>query len=266
MAKQLGKRVVLNSPVRKITQLRDRVIVDSDNMTAIGQRVIVAIPPPLAGRLQYSPALPALRDQLTQRMPMGSVMKVIAVYDKPFWRDSGWTGQVVSDIGPAQVTFDSTPPEGTPGALMAFIEASASRQLDTVSKATLRSMVLDNYAKYYGDKARHPIAFYEKRWDNDIWHRGCPVCYTPPGVLLDYGKAIRQPVGRIHWAGTETSTYWNGYMDGAVRSGERAAEEVRKLLKSTPKAPSGGGSSSNGGSSGGGSGSDTHDPRVQAGA
>jgi monoamine oxidase len=235
MAKQLGKRVVLGSPVRKITQLKDRVKVESDKLTAIGQRVIVAIPPPLAGRLQYSPALPALRDQLTQRMPQGSVMKVIAIYDKPFWRDANWTGQVVSDVGPAQVTFDNTPPEGSPGALMAFVEASTSRQLDAVSKAELKSKVLDNFATYFGAAARNPTAFYEKRWDNDVWHRGCPVCVPGPGVLLDFGTAIRQPIGRIHWAGTETSTYWNGYMDGAVRSGERAAAEVKKLLKKTPK-------------------------------
>jgi monoamine oxidase len=229
--------VVLSSPVRKITQLKDRVQVDSDKLTAIGQRVIVAIPPPLAGRLQYAPALPALRDQLTQRMPFGSVMKVIAIYDKPFWRDQGFTGQVVSDKGPAQVTFDNTPPEGSPGALMAFIEASTARQLNPVSKAELKAKVLDNFGTYFGDAARHPKAFYEKRWDNDIWHRGCPVCVTAPGVLLDYGTAIRKPVGRIHWAGTETATYWNGYMDGAVRSGERAAAEVRPQLRATPKPP-----------------------------
>ncbi|MEA2474082.1 MAG: monoamine oxidase [Thermoleophilaceae bacterium] len=237
MAQQLGKSVVTRSPVTKITQLKGRVRVDSAKLTAIGQRVIVAIPPPLAGRLQYDPPLPALRDQLTTRFPMGSVMKVIAIYDKPFWRDAGWTGQVVSDTGPAQVTFDNTPPEGAPGALMAFVEASTSRQLNTASTAELKAKVLDNFATYYGDKARNPTAFYEKRWDNDIWHRGCPVCFTPPGVLLDYGKAIRAPIGRIHWAGTETATYWNGYMDGAVRSGERASEEVRKLLGSTPKPP-----------------------------
>jgi monoamine oxidase len=237
VAEALGKSVVLSSPVTKITQLSDRVRVDSAKLTAIGQRVIVAIPPPLAGRLQYSPPLPALRDQLTQRFPMGSVMKVIAIYDKPFWRDDGWTGQVVSDVGPAQVTFDNTPPEGAPGALMAFIEASTSRQLNDASTGDLKAKVLDNFATYYGEKARSPIAFYEKRWDNDIWHRGCPVCYTPPGVLLDYGPAIRQPVDRIHWAGTETSTFWNGYMDGAVRSGERASDEVAKLLGATPKPP-----------------------------
>jgi monoamine oxidase len=226
VAQQLGKSVVTGSPVRKITQLSDRVQVDSDKLTAIGQRVIVAIPPPLAGRLQYEPQLPALRDQLTQRFPMGSVMKVIAIYDKPFWRDQGYTGQVVSDTGPAQVTFDNTPPEGSPGALMAFIEAATSRQLNPVSTDELKAKVLDNFATYFGDQARNPTAFYEKRWDNDIWHRGCPVCFTPPGVLLDYGKAIREPIGRIHWAGTETSTIWAGYMDGAVRSGQRAAAEV----------------------------------------
>jgi monoamine oxidase len=237
MAAALGKRVVTGSPVRKITQKSDRVQVDSDKLTAVGQRVIVAIPPPLAGRLQYSPALPALRDQLTQRFPLGSVMKVIALYDKPFWRDQGYSGQVVSDTGPVQATFDNTPPEGTPGALMGFVEASICRKLNEVSKDELKQKVLDNFAQYYGDEAKNAIGFIEKRWDKDVWHRGCPVCVPGPGVLLDFGTAIRTPVGRIHWAGTETATYWNGYMDGAVRSGERASEEVAKLLGATPKPP-----------------------------
>jgi monoamine oxidase len=237
MAEQLGKRVVLGSPVRKIKQQKDRVRVESEKLIAVGQRVIVAIPPPLAGRLQYTPRLPALRDQLTQRMPQGSVMKVIALYEKPFWRDKGWTGQVVSDVGPVQATFDNTPPEGSPGALMGFVEASIARNLDTVSKAELKERVLNNFAQYYGDEAKNAIGFIEKRWDNDVWHRGCPVCVPGPGVLLDFGTAIREPVGRIHWAGTETSSFWNGYMDGAVRSGERASAEVLKLLKKTPKPP-----------------------------
>jgi monoamine oxidase len=237
VAEALGKSVVLSSPVRKITQLSDRVRVDSDKLTAIGQRVVVAIPPPLAGRLQYSPPLPALRDQLTQRYPMGSVMKVIAIYDTPFWRDQGFTGQVVSDTGPVQVTFDNTPPEGSPGALMGFVEATTSRQLNEVSPDELKAKVLEVYVKYFGEQAGNPTAFYEKRWDNDVWHRGCPVCCPGPGVLLDYGEAIRTPIDRIHWAGTETSTYWNGYMDGAVRSGERVSDEVVPLLGATPKPP-----------------------------
>jgi monoamine oxidase len=237
MADQLGKSVVTGSPVRKITWKGDHVVVESDKLNAVGQRVIVAIPPPLAGRLRYNPPLPAIRDQLTQRMPMGSVMKVQCVYERPFWRDKGFSGQVVSDVGPGQVTFDNTPPSGSPGILMAFVEATASRQLNGISTDEMKSKISENFAKYFGDEAKNPIAFYEKRWDNDPWHRGCPVAFTAPGVLLDYGRAIRDPIGRIHWAGTETSPYWNGYMDGAVRSGERASAEVLPLLGATPKPP-----------------------------
>jgi monoamine oxidase len=238
MARALGKkRVILNSPVRRIVQRASQVRVESDKMIAIGQRVIVAIPPTLAGRIDWKPVMPAKRDQLTQRMPMGSVMKVQCVYPKPFWRDAGLTGFALSDLEPAQATFDNTPPSGSPGVLMAFVEASASRQRNPIPTAALRAQVVENFVKFFGDQAANPTAFLETRWDNMAWHHGCPVGFTAPGVLLDYGEAIRTPVGRIHWAGTETSTYWNGYMDGAVRSGERAAAEVLPKLGRTPVCP-----------------------------
>jgi monoamine oxidase len=233
LAKKLGKRIRLNAPVRRIVQRKGSVEVQAAGLTATGQRVVVAIPPHLAGRIDYSPQMPALRAQLTQRMPMGSVMKVQAVYSKPFWRDAGYNGQVVSDIGPVQATFDNSPPDGSRGVLMGFVEASFARELDGSTAAERKRLVLDNYAAYYGEAARNPIQFVETRWDDEIWTRGCPVAATPPGVLLDYGEAIRAPVGRIHWAGTETSTYWNGFMDGAVRSGERVAKEVLPKLGKT---------------------------------
>jgi monoamine oxidase len=194
----------------------------------------VAIPPHLAGRIDYSPKLPAMREQLTQRMPMGSVIKVQAVYPRPFWRDAGFNGQVVSDTGPVQVTFDNSPPDGSRGVLMGFVEASTARRLDGPGRTDeRRRLVLENYAAYFGDEALGAIQYVEARWDDEVWTRGCPVCAAPPGVLLDYGPSIRTPAGRIHWAGTETSTYWNGYMDGAVRSGERAAREVLARLGKT---------------------------------
>ena len=197
-------------------------------MTA--QRAVVAVPPPLAARIDYSPQLPALRDQLTQRMPMGTVMKVHAVYPEPFWRAAGLTGQAVADTPPAQATFDNTPPSGTPGILMAFVEAEAARQRLGASRHDLRREVLKNFSDYFGPQAASPTSFRVSDWQEEIWTRGCPVCFTAPGVLLDYGRAIREPADRIHWAGTETATFWNGYMDGAVRSGERAAKEVLAAL------------------------------------
>jgi monoamine oxidase len=234
LARRLGKRVRLRAPVRRIVQRKGSVEVQADGVTATGQRVIVAIPPNLAGRIDYSPKLPAMREQLTQRMPMGSVIKVQAVYERPFWRDAGYNGQVVSDTGPVQVTFDNSPPDGSRGVLMGFIEASTARRLDGPGRTEeRRRLVLDNYAAYFGDEARNAIQYVEARWDDEVWTRGCPVCATPPGVLLDHGPWIRTPAGRVHWAGTETATYWNGYMDGAVRSGERAAREVLARLGKT---------------------------------
>ena len=238
VARRLGGRVVLEAPARTITQGRGKVRVEADGIAVTAQRVIVAIPPPLAGRLEYDPPLPALRDQLTQRFPMGSVTKVVATYPRPFWRDDGLTGQAVGDLEPVEVTFDNSPRDGSPGALMGFIEAQQARRLDSATSAERRRAVLENFAAYFGDQARSATGYVEKTWDTDIWTRGCPVAFTPPGVLLDYGDQIRRPVGRIHWSGTETSTFWNGYMDGAVRSGERAATEVLALLTArTPRPP-----------------------------
>ena len=230
LARRLGKRVRLKAPVRRIVQRKGSVEVQADGVTATGQRVVVAIPPHLAGRIDYSPKLPAMREQLTQRMPMGSVIKVQAVYRKPFWRDAGFNGQVVSDTGPVQVTFDNSPPDASRGVLMGFIEATTARRLDGSTTGERRKLVLGNYASYFGDEALDALEYVEARWDDEVWTRGCPVCAAPPGVLLDHGEAIRRPAGRIHWAGTETSTYWNGYMDGAVRSGERVAREVAAKL------------------------------------
>jgi monoamine oxidase len=230
LAERLGDRVVLSQPVRRIVTENGTVTAIADGYSVAAKRAIVAVPPPLTARIEYSPQLPALRDQLTQRMPMGTVMKVHAVYPEPFWRAAGLTGQAVADTPPAQATFDNTPPSGRPGILMAFVEAQAARQRLGASREDLRREVLKNFSDYFGPQAATPTSFHVSDWQEEIWTRGCPVCFTAPGVLLDYGRAIREPVDRIHWAGTETATFWNGYMDGAVRSGERAAREVLAAL------------------------------------
>jgi monoamine oxidase len=188
--------------------------------------VIVATPPPIAGRIRYEPLLSALRDQLMQRMGMGSLMKAEAVYDKPFWRDQGYTGQVISDVGPVKVTFDNSPPDGSVGVMMGFIGGTEARQLTQKSPADQQAAALGSFANYFGEQARNPRDYVQFNWTTEEWTRGCPVSILSPGTLLDFGEAIRRPEGRIHWAGTETATYWNGYMDGAVRAGERAAAEA----------------------------------------
>lgn len=230
VASQLGKRLVLSAPVRRIEQSSSGVTVVADAMSVTGKRVIVAIPPTLAGRVDYKPALPPLRDQLTQHMPQGTLMKFEAVYDKPFWRAKGLSGQAVSENGPIKVTFDTSPSNGSPGVMMGFIGGHEARVWEDRSEDDRRAAALQSLANYFGNEALNPREIVEFNWSTEVWNRGCPVAVLAPGTLIDFGTALRTPVGRIHWAGTETSTFWNGYMDGAVRSGERAAKEVLAAL------------------------------------
>jgi monoamine oxidase len=230
IAQWLGRRVILNAPVRRIEQTGGGVTVYADGQTVKGRQVIVAIPPTLAGRIDYSPALPPLRDQLTQHMPQGSLMKFEAIYDTPFWRANGQTGQAVSENGPIKVTFDGSPPGGSPGVLLGFIGGHEARTWQDMPASDRRVAALQNLANYFGNQALSPREVVEFNWSAETWNRGCPVAVLGPGTLIDFGTALRAPIGRIHWAGTETSTFWNGYMDGAVRSGERAADEVLAVI------------------------------------
>jgi monoamine oxidase len=226
LAKRVG-HVVTGAPVRGIDQGGGRVRIATRRGTWDARRAIVTLPPTMAGRLRYRPKLPANRDQLTQRVPMGSVIKCMAVYDEPFWRADGLSGSATSDTGPVKLTFDNSPPDGGPGVLLGFIEAQEARELAPATKEERRDAVLGSFERYYGAEARTGAREYvEKSWADDPWSRGCYVGYTPPGVLVGYREALREPVGRLHWAGTETATVWNGYMDGAIESGRRAAGEV----------------------------------------
>jgi monoamine oxidase len=226
VAAELGTRVRLGVPVRRIDQGFGRATVWADRRRFFGQRVIVAIPPTLAGRIRYEPSLPPLRDQLAQRMPQGTLMKFEAIYATPFWRAAGLSGQAVSEIGPIKVTFDTSPQSGGPGIMMGFIGGHEARVWGDRLPGERRTAALQNLAAYFGNQAFNPSEVVEFNWSAEPWNRGCPVALVGPGTLIDFGTALRTPVGLIHWAGTETSTYWNGYMDGAVRSGERAAAEV----------------------------------------
>jgi monoamine oxidase len=224
MARQLDVR--LSTPVRRITQTADGVTVEADGLTVAAGRVIVAIPPTLAGRIEYEPALPAARDQFTQRLGQGTLTKVTVVYPTPFWRAKGLTGTAVSADGLVNATFDDSPESGRPGVLFGFVGGDSARAYERMSPAEGRAKVLAELATLFGPEARTPTAYHDTRWTNERWTRGCPVGIAGPGTLLAYGDRTRAPVGRVHFAGSETSTFWNGYMDGAVRSGKRAAAEA----------------------------------------
>ena len=230
MAGDLGRRLLLRQAVRQITQTRTGVRVETGRMTVRAKRVVVAVPPALAARIEYRPGLPFQRDQLTQRMGQGTLTKVSARYSTPFWRDAGYTGTALSSRGFVSATFDGSPPDGDPGVVFGFVGGDKAREYERLSKGERRSRILAEFAEFWGAEAEQPDEYWDTRWPAQRWNRGGPVGIHGPGSLVANGPALRAPVGRIHWAGTETSTYWNGYMDGAVRSGERAAQEVLDAL------------------------------------
>jgi monoamine oxidase len=217
---------MLKSPVRRIDQGRFGVRVWSDKFYVSGKRAIVAMPPALCGRVIYHGGMTDLRDQLMQRIPQGTLRKFEAIYEKPFWRDKGLSGQAISNIGPIKVTFDASPKDASPGVILGFIGGTEARVWTPRSPDERKKACLDLLSTLFGTEAQNVKAVHEKDWVADPYAIGCPVGVLPPGTLLDFGEALRAPVGKIHWAGTETSDYWCGYMDGAVRSGERAAAEA----------------------------------------
>lgn len=232
LAGQLGERVVYDAPITTIAY-EPTVRAAGPTVEVTARRAVLAMSPALTGRLTYSPALPAHRDQLTQRMPNGSVIKCNAVYEQPFWRQAGLSGQVTSDTGPVKVVFDNSPPDGQLGVLLGFLEGDQARRLGRWEAGDRRAAVLDCFARFFGEQARTPVEYVERDWSVEEWTRGCYGAFLPPHTWTAFGTALREPVGALHWAGAETATEWMGYMDGAVQSGERAAAEVLARLGST---------------------------------
>ena len=230
LAKKLGRALVLESPVRRIVQRRRGVSVHSDRLEVRAKRVIVAVPPILTGKIDYEPGLPAERVELIDHFPQGTMTKAACVYERPFWRDDGLTGQVLHDKGPISATFDDSPEDGSLGVVFGFAGGDQARSLAKLSKRRRRDAVIANYVEFFGPQAASPTRYVETAWKGETWTRGCPVGIPGLGQTAARGQALREPVERIHWAGTETSDYWAGYMDGAVRSGERVAAEVIERL------------------------------------
>ena len=228
MATSAGQ-VCTSAPVREIHQDDDEARVVTDTHTWATQRVVVTVPMPMADRIRYTPPLPTSRDQMTQRVGMGATIKVLALYDEPFWRAEGFSGEGVCTDGPVTVTFDNTTPTGQ-ACLLTFIAGAPARGWAERPEAERRAFVLNTLARYFGEKALSPTHYVENDWATEPFILGAPIATFPPGTLSVYGDALRAPVGRIHWAGTETALESTGFMEGALESGDRVAEEVLGAL------------------------------------
>ena len=227
LAEPLAESLFLGSPAfRIVDEEKAGVRVEAERFKVQARRAVVAMMPSDTRRIAFTPELPLARRSLVEAWRGESAIKVNVVYDEPFWRKDGLSGLGLSDRPPIGVTFDNSPSDGSRGVLLAFLtEVGVAKD-----PALRRTTVLAGLAELFGRRAKKPIAYFEQDWSRDGWTTGC-VSPVPCNVLTRFGPALRAPFGRIHWAGTETSETWCGYMDGAVRSGERVAAEVLASLR-----------------------------------
>lgn len=226
IAKGLGERVVLSSPVVAIEQSSNTVTVKTKEKSFQARYTILAVPPPVTSRIDFSPHLPPWRRQLAQKMAMGAAIKFNMAYSSPFWRESGYSGEIVSNLGPVSVTYDNTTLDGRQAAIVGFIVGRHAHEWSGRAEGERREAVLKHLERYFGPQTRSYESYVDKDWSEEAWIGGAPTGYMPPGALSLIKQNIAAPTGRIHWAGTETATEFNGYLEGALQSGERAAEEA----------------------------------------
>lgn len=228
MAEELGPRVLLDAVVRSIERHADgSLAVTSDKGTVAAKAVIVAIPPEHRAGIAFLPELPPEYGKLAQHWPQGNLSKAYVAYETPFWRADGCSGEALSDEGPVFITFDVSPGDDGPGILLGFTDA---RTFDPLPPAERRDLALAGFAMLFGDAALSPIDYLDHCWSAEPFAPGGPTAAVPPGSWTSYGPWLRKPVDGIHWAGTETADKWTGFLDGAIRSGQRAAAEVDREL------------------------------------
>lgn len=230
MAASLQDALTLEAPVRSIEHDGDRVVVRHDGGEAIARRVILAVPPALTAEIDMNPPRSAARQRIETGMPMGSVVKCIVEYARPFWRERGYSGEAISDGSPIRATFDACNQDGSFCGLVAFVIADGAREFGQLPEAERKDRVVEHLTRLFGTQAKKAKAYTDMDWSQERFSKGCYVGLMRPGVLTEAGRALRAPANLVHFAGTETATRWCGYFDGAIEAGERAADEVLAAL------------------------------------
>ncbi len=230
-ATHLGAAVRLGSPVSRVEQDQRGVTVHTPAGPVRARRAVVTGTPAAQARITFSPQLPAPRRRWIARSPMGDVAKVHVTYNRPFWRERGLSGQLTTyDGSPVAYTFDNSPGDGSRGVIAAFVYGDDYRDWSAQPHEARRKAVLDVLAAL-GDESARPLSYLELLWPEEPWAEGAYAAIPTPGTWRAHASGRREPVGRVHWAGTETAGVGNGYIEGAIRSGERAAGEVLAALR-----------------------------------
>ena len=235
MAGELGDRVVLATPVRRISWLADAAIVDHAGGTLLARRVVVAVPPSMCERIDWEPVLPVPRTTAQRSMPMADVVKVNVVYDRPWWRELGLSGLVTDIDGPVGFCVDNSSPDSTYGILAGFFAGDAARAFSDATlgddaRARRRAAWTDQAVRWFGPHAADIREYTDCDWAAQPYADGGYSGVMQPGGWTEAGAAVVAPVGPLHWASSETAAEWTGYVEGALQAGERAAAEILAAL------------------------------------
>ncbi|XP_063600227.1 probable flavin-containing monoamine oxidase A isoform X2 [Penaeus indicus] len=242
LAKNLGDEIVfLSHPVVRVDQTGENVKVTTENGDTVeARRAVMTAPPNMILKMAFSPPLPPSKRLIYENLPIGHLIKFVVVYDRAFWRENGFSGEIVSDggteslpegvsRGPLSVCFDATSHRGTP-AIVGFIAGRQEVEWQGKTIDERKAAVLQGLAATLGPDARHCVSYTEKIWAEEPYIGGCPVVFGVPGLSFALPH-LRSPHERLHFAGTETATEWTGFISGAIQSGNRAAIEVLKNLR-----------------------------------
>lgn len=230
IAEKLSEKIKLIAPVSSILQANNELEITVKGQKFYAKKVIMSIPPPMISKIKFEPALSSTKISLLQRMPMGAVVKTFAIYDKPFWREEGLNGLAAAGHGYTSVVFDNSPDDASKGILMGFVLANNAKAFLELSAEERKNSILDSFETLFGTEAKNIQAYEEQSWVNEEFSGGCYAAYMVPGAWTSLGHVLREPSGHIHWAGTETATHWNGYIDGAISSGKRVANEILEII------------------------------------
>jgi putrescine oxidase len=226
LAERLGDRVVLDAAVRTLRWTDDGIELEAGSLALAARAAIVAVPPNVAGLIRFEPSLPAWRMRLHQAMTQGDVIKVLAVYDEPFWRADGLSGEGFAPYQFVREVYDNTPPAGSPGVLCTFLAGEKAQAAERLEADERHRLVLEGLARFFGPRALDALEVIERDWSQEEWTRGAYAATFGIGGLSRHGPDLTRPVGPIHWAGTDLAGVGHMHMEGAIRSGKAAAHAV----------------------------------------
>ncbi len=230
LAERLADRVLLDAPVRGFRWSEEGVVAETEQGSVSARHAVIAIPPNLTAGIRFTPALPAWRMRAQQGISQGSVIKVLAVYDHPFWREDGLAGEAFAPYQFVREAYDNSPPGGEPGVLVTFLAAERSEEAGRMDARERRATILADLARLFGDEALNAVDVIEVDWSAEEWTRGAYSATFEIGGLSRFGADLRRPIGPFHFACTDIAGIGNMHMEGAIRSGRAAAEAIARSL------------------------------------